>query len=185
MGKNIVVLCDGSHGTWNDPNSKSNVYLLYKELLERDSQQHVTYMDGIGTGELALNYLLEGAIALSLGNKIKEGYKYIISHYNPGDDIWLFSYSRGAYTVRCIAGMIRNCGILKLDRPDQIDKRIDLAYEIYRNRDTIYHPEGTGSDDFKKSFSYPDSEKPIIKFLGLWDTVGAHGIPGYINWRRF
>ncbi|GES82187.1 DUF2235 domain-containing protein [Rhizophagus clarus] len=153
------------------------------ELVERDYQQHVAYMDGIGIGELTLNYILDGAVALSLDKKIKEGYKYIISHYNPGDDIWLFGFSRGAYTVRCIAGMIHNCGILKLDRnitSDQIDKRIDLAYEIYRNRDMIYRPERNGSEDFKKSFSYPDSEKPIIKFLGLWDTVGAHGIPGYI-----
>ncbi|CAB4397772.1 unnamed protein product [Rhizophagus irregularis] len=179
MGKNIVVLSDG---TWNDPNSKSNVYMLHKELIERDYQQHVAYMDGIGIGELALNFVLDGAVAVSLGKKIKEGYKHIITHYNPGDDVWLFGFSRGAYTVRCISGMIRNCGILKIDRdttPEQIDKRIDLAYEIYRDRDMAYHPEGSGSDDFKKSFCYPDSKKPIIKFLGLWDTVGAHGIPGY------
>ncbi|GES98880.1 DUF2235 domain-containing protein [Rhizophagus clarus] len=152
------------------------------ELLEKDYQQHVAYMNGIGIGELPLDFVIDGAIALSLDTKIKEGYKYIVNHYNPGDDIWVFGFSRGAYTARCIVGMIRNCGILKLDRnttPDQIDKRINLAYEIYRNRDLIYHPEGSGSDDFKKSFSYPDSGKPIIKFLGLWDTVGAHGLPGY------
>ncbi|PKK60925.1 hypothetical protein RhiirC2_856581 [Rhizophagus irregularis] len=180
MSKNIVVLCDG---TWNNPKSRTNIFVLYKELLERDYQQHVVYIDGIGIGESPLNFIIDGAIARNLDIKIKEGYKYIVNHYNPGDDIWLFGFSRGAYTARCIVGMIRNCGILKLDRnttPDQIDKRIDLAYEIYRNRDMIYHPEGNGSDDFKKSFSYPDSEKPIIKFLGLWDTVGAHGIPAYV-----
>ncbi|GBC00767.1 hypothetical protein RclHR1_03970009 [Rhizophagus clarus] len=180
MGKNIVVLCDG---TWDSQSSKSNIYALYKELLEQDNQQHVTYIDGIGAGKIALDFIIDGAIASSLDAKIKEGYKYIITHYNPGDDIWLFGFSRGAYTVRCIAGMIRNCGILKTDRDitsDQIDKRINLAYEIYRNRDTIHHPDGSGSDKFKKAFSYPDSEKPIIKFLGLWDTVGAYGIPAYI-----
>jgi hypothetical protein len=179
MGKNIVVLCDG---TWFGTNSKSNVYLLYKELLEREYQQDVVYIDGVGTGELPLKFVINGAIALSLDNKIKEGYKYIVNHYNPGDDIWLFGFSRGAYTVRCILGMIRNCGILKIDQnttPDQIDKRTDLAYEIYRNKDRVYHPEGSGADDFKKSYSYPDSEKPLIKFLGLWDTVGAQGIPSY------
>ncbi|RGB32911.1 hypothetical protein C1646_816375 [Rhizophagus diaphanus] len=180
MNKNIVVLCDG---TWNNPKSRTNIFVLYKELLERDYQQHVVYIDGIGIGESPLNFIIDGAIARNLDTKIKEGYKYIVNHYKPGDDIWLFGFSRGAYTARCIVGMIRNCGILELDRnmtSDQIDKRIDLAYEIYRNRDMIYHPEGNGSDDFKKSFSYPDSEKPIIKFLGLWDTVGAHGIPAYV-----
>jgi uncharacterized protein (DUF2235 family) len=180
MGKNIVVLSDG---TWNSPNSRTNIYVLYKELLERDYKQHVKYIDGVGIGEMGLDFIIDGAIALSLDTKIKEGYKYIVNHYNPGDDIWLFGFSRGAYTVRCIAGMIRNCGIIKVDRDittSQVDKRIDLAYEIYRSRDAIYHPEGKGADDFKKAFSYPDSEKPVIKFLGLWDTVGAHGLPGYV-----
>ncbi|RGB38840.1 hypothetical protein C1646_691420 [Rhizophagus diaphanus] len=180
MSKNIVVLCDG---TWNNADSRTNIYVLYRELIEKDYKQHVKYLDGIGVGETALGFIIDGAIALSLDTKIKEGYKYIVEHYNPGDDIWLFGFSRGAYTARCIAGMIRNCGLIKVDRdvePEQVDKRIDLAYDIYRSRDTIYHPEGNGSDDFKKAFSYPDSEKPVIKFLGLWDTVGAHGLPGYV-----
>jgi uncharacterized protein (DUF2235 family) len=178
MGKNIVVLCDG---TWDSPNSRTNIYVLYRQLLEQDYKQHVKYIDGVGVGEMALGFVIDGAIALSLDTKIKEGYKYIISHYNPGDDIWIFGFSRGAYTARCIAGMIRNCGILKVDQDiNQVDKRVDLAYDIYRSRDAIYHPDGKGSEDFKKAFSYPDSEKPVIKFLGLWDTVGAHGLPGYV-----
>ncbi|GBB89764.1 hypothetical protein RclHR1_16560005 [Rhizophagus clarus] len=179
MGKNIVVLCDG---TWNSPNARTNVYVLYKELIEQDYKQHVKYLDGVGVGEIGLPFIIDGAIALSLDNKIKEGYKYIVTNYNPGDDLWIFGFSRGAYTARCIAGMIQNCGILKIDRgitSEQIDKRVDMAYDIYRNRDTNYHPEGNGSVNFKNAFSYPDSEKKIIKFLGLWDTVGAHGLPGY------
>ena len=55
-----------------------------------------------------------------------------------------------------------------------------ISYEIYRDRDMVNHPKGNGSNEFRKSFSYPDSKKPIIKFLGLWDTVGAHGLPGYL-----
>ncbi|GBC05284.1 hypothetical protein RclHR1_06150010 [Rhizophagus clarus] len=179
MGKNIVVLCDG---TWNNPNSQTNVYTLYKELIEKDYEQHVLYIDGVGIGELTLNFLIDGAVALTLDNKIKEGYRFIVEHYDHGDDVWLFGFSRGAYTARCIAGMIRNCGILKLDREvksDQIDKRVDLAYDLYRDRDLINHPEGKGSGDFKKAFSHSDSKKQVIKFLGLWDTVGAHGLPGY------
>ncbi|CAB4493114.1 unnamed protein product [Rhizophagus irregularis] len=182
MGKNIVVLYDG---TWNNPSSQTNVYTLYKELLEEDYKKRVLYIDGIGIEELTcINLLIDGdmAIALSLDNNIKEGYKFIVNHYNPGDDIWLFGFSRGAYIVRCIAGMIRNCGILKVDRdikPDQIDKRVDLAYDIYRDRDMGHHPEGKESEDFKKKFSHPESKEQIIKFLGLWDTVGAHGLPAY------
>ncbi|CAB4393312.1 unnamed protein product [Rhizophagus irregularis] len=178
MGRNIVVMCDG---TWNNPNSQTNVFTLYKELIERDYEQHVLYIDGIGIGELAWNFIVDGAMALSLDNKIKEGYRFIVDHYHPDDDIWLFGFSRGAYTARCIAGMIRNCGILNREiNPDQIDKSVDLAYGFYRDRDLAKHPEAKASEEFKKSFSYPDSKKPIIKFLGLWDTVGAHGLPGYV-----
>ncbi|CAB4487369.1 unnamed protein product [Rhizophagus irregularis] len=178
MGRNIVVMCDG---TWNNPNSQTNVFTLYKELIERDYEQHVLYIDGIGIGELAWNFIVDGAMALSLDNKIKEGYRFIVDHYHPDDDIWLFGFSRGAYTARCIAGMLRNCGILNREiNPDQIDKSVDLAYGFYRDRDLAKHPEAKASEEFKKSFSYPDSKKPIIKFLGLWDTVGAHGLPGYV-----
>ncbi|CAB4388439.1 hypothetical protein RhiirA5_314643 [Rhizophagus irregularis] len=178
MGRNIVVMCDG---TWNNPNSQTNVFTLYKELIERDYQQHVLYIDGIGVGELTWNFIVDGAIALSLDNKIKEGYRFIVDNYrHPDDDIWIFGFSRGAYTARCIAGMIRNCGIINREiNPDQIDKSVDLAYSFYRDRDLAKHPEAKGSEEFKKSFSYPDSKKYTIKFLGLWDTVGAHGLPGY------
>ncbi|CAB4417735.1 unnamed protein product [Rhizophagus irregularis] len=177
MGRNIVVMCDG---TWNNPNSQTNVFTLYKELIEREFEQHVLYIDGVGVGELIWNFIVDGAIAFSLDNKIKEGYRFIVDHYHPDDDIWLFGFSRGAYTARCIAGMIRNCGILNREiNPDQIDKSVDLAYGFYRDRDLAKHPKAKGSEEFKKSFSYPDSKKPIIKFLGLWDTVGAHGLPGY------
>ncbi|GBC08220.1 hypothetical protein RclHR1_07990004 [Rhizophagus clarus] len=180
MGKNIVVLCDG---TWNNPNSRTNVFVLSEELIEQDYKQHVKYIVRVGANEIGLPFIIDGAIALSLDNKIKEGYKYIVTNYNPGDDLWIFGFSRGAYTARCIAGMIRNCGILKIDRSftsEQIDKRVDMAYDIYRDRNSIYDLDGNGSDEFKKAFSYPDTEKPLVKFLGLWDTVGAHGLPGYV-----
>ncbi|RGB39030.1 hypothetical protein C1646_615955, partial [Rhizophagus diaphanus] len=112
--------------------------------------------------------IIDGAIAINLDTKIKEGYKYIVEHYNPGDDIWLFGFSRGAYTVRCI---------IKISHLSKLTNVVDHAYLIYHNRDRNYHPEGAGSDEFKKKFSHPDSKKPVIKFLGLWDTVGAHGLP--------
>jgi hypothetical protein len=179
-GKNIVVLCDG---TWSGQNSRTNVFVLANELIEKDYEQHFMYLDGVGIGEIGLDFIIDGAIALSLDRRIKQAYKFIVSHYNPGDDIWLFGFSRGAYTVRCVAGMIQNCGILKLDRvnqTDQLDQVVDLAYNIYRNRVTTFKPSGDGTVEFKKAFSYPESDKQPIKFLGLFETVGAHGIPAYV-----
>ena len=80
MSKNIVVLCDG---TWNNPKSRTNILYYNKELLERDYQQHVVYIEGIGISESPSNFIIDGAIARNLDIKIKEGYKYIVNHYNP------------------------------------------------------------------------------------------------------
>ncbi|RIA80064.1 hypothetical protein C1645_684105, partial [Glomus cerebriforme] len=106
--------------------------------------------------------------------KIIEIYTKIVKQYNDENklkEIWLFGFSRGAYIIRCVAGMIYNCGILKYDSKELIRR----AYEIYRSRDPIHDPNGQESKNFKDSFSY--SDPTIIKFLGLWDTVSAHGIP--------
>src|ERR1051325_2590597 len=116
MSKNIVVLCDG---TWNSPDSKTNIFVLFRELIEQEYKQHVKYIEGVGIGEIGLKFVVDGIMALSLDSKVKEAYKFIVSHYKPGDDVWLFGFSRGAYTVRSVAGMIRNCGILKFDQANQ------------------------------------------------------------------
>src|SRR5688572_2826665 len=124
MGKNIVVLCDG---TWNDPSSKTNVFVLYRELITREGEQHILYMEGVGIRESGMKDVIDAIVAHSIDDKIKEAYKFIVNLYEPGDNIWLFGFSRGAYTVRCVAGLIRNCGILK-NKNGQLDENIKLAY---------------------------------------------------------
>ncbi|RGB32382.1 hypothetical protein C1646_626244, partial [Rhizophagus diaphanus] len=122
--------------------------------------------------------IINTSFASEVDDKIKRAYRHIVQRYNHKNNkdkrkkIWLFGFSRGAYTVRCVAGMIRNCGILKYDN----EVLINRAYDLYRNRDPNYNPNGQESENFRLSFSH-SLEESTIKFLGLWDTIGAHGLP--------
>lgn len=171
MSKKIVILCDG---TWNYSSSNTNVFKL-SEIIIRSDNQLVRYFDGVGIeNSTPNNIIVNGAVANDIDNKIKEVYRYIVENYVDGDKIWLFGFSRGAYTVRCVAGIIRNCGIV-----ENIGL-IDQAYSIYRNRDPYYSPDGVCSEKFKRLYNKQFDSVPI-EFLGLWDTVGAQGIPNYTS----
>ncbi|HEB53392.1 MAG TPA: DUF2235 domain-containing protein, partial [bacterium] len=91
-------------------------------------------------------------------------------NYAPGDELYLFGFSRGAYTVRSLCGMINNCGILK--RPDA--RLIEAAFTLYKRPSKKYAPDGEGAVAFRRQHSHPSRR---VHFVGVWDTVGAMGIP--------
>ncbi len=168
--KRIVICCDG---TWNYPDqvSPTNVVKVALALADRDSTgvvQRAFYNAGVGTrsGER----LLGGAIGYKLSANVRECYRFLVENYERGDELYFFGFSRGAFTARSTAGLVRNSGIL---RPEHRN-RIDDAYQIYRARGGQAHPRGTRATLFRRSFS---QETPI-HFIGVWDTVGALGIPG-------
>jgi uncharacterized protein (DUF2235 family) len=107
MGKRIVFCADGTRdGTSNN----TNVYKLFNSLLTTADQ--VPYYDtGVGSGGAPIEQLVGGAFGLGLFQKIKNGYTKIAHVYEAGDEVFLFGFSRGAYTVRSLAGMIANCGL--------------------------------------------------------------------------
>jgi uncharacterized protein (DUF2235 family) len=120
--------------------------------------------------------LLGGITGAGIDKNIKDIYTFLILNYEPGDEIYLFGFSRGAYTARSIGGLIRNCGILK---PEYIEL-VDKAYELYRARDEYTKPESDMMVGFRKQ--YAREEVTPIKFIGVWDTVGSLGIP--LPWYR-
>jgi uncharacterized protein (DUF2235 family) len=127
------------------------------------------YYNGVGARKSSLiSNVLDGVYAGTLENNIKEIYKFIVNNYQDGDEILLFGFSRGAYTIRCVVGMIYNSGLV----PDE--KWTDEAYRRYRSRDDKDNPDSDESLQFKKMLGCREVK---IKFLGLWDTVGAAGIP--------
>jgi uncharacterized protein (DUF2235 family) len=125
----------------------------------------VFYDRGIGTANL-WDRVTGGAFGHGVTRNIEDAYRFLMHNYEPGDEIYLFGFSRGAYTVRSTAGLLRNSGLLKKDHAD----RFREAMESYRSPSTPTDPE---SEAFRSRHSY----EVTIKFMGVWDTVGALGIP--------
>jgi uncharacterized protein (DUF2235 family) len=178
--KRIVVCCDG---TWNRPDQldrgqprPSNVAKMALAVAPRDQAgvlQRVYYHRGVGTGRL--DRVRGGAFGWGLSRNIKDAYLFLVESFEPGDELYFFGFSRGAYTVRSLAGLVRNCGLL---RPVHVH-RIAEGYALYRRRDRESNPRAVESQLFRKSYSI---ETPI-KLIGVWDTVGALGIPsGPLGW---
>jgi uncharacterized protein (DUF2235 family) len=162
MSKRIVFCADG---TWDAPGSNTNVYLFYKALTV--SAEQVTYYDdGIGAGITGLAHILDGAFGQGLFQKIQDGYTQIAHVYEQGDQVYLFGFSRGAYTARSLAGMIATCG---LPTGSFTDNCVAQAFQAYRdpvNRASMLA--GLASCGL---YDAP------IQMIGVWDTVGSLGIP--------
>src|SRR5579883_605079 len=170
--KRLVVCCDG---TWQQLASPcpSNVIRLAQSVKATASDgtpQIVFYDEGIGTDSQATK-LLSGATGLGIDKNIQDCYRFLSLNYEPGDEIYLFGFSRGAYTARSLAGLIRNTGILKPDFIHLVNK----AYDLYRDRNEYTAPNSDLMRAFRQNYSYEDITR--IKFIGVWDTVGALGIP--------
>lgn len=167
MPKRIVVCSDGTWSHELDP-TPTNVVKI-ERALKHDDAQRVWYDRGVGTGGF-WDRQFGGATGWGISKNLMEAYLFLARNYEPGDDIYLFGFSRGAYTVRSTAGMIRKCGLLKRRFANWAG--IIPAFLIYRKRD------GTADTWLARQFRRRFSHHPVrIKFIGVWDTVGALGIP--------
>lgn len=122
---------------------------------------------GVGSYEKRLS---GGITGRGLNKNIVDDYRYLVQNYAVGDEIFLFGFSRGAYTIRCLCGLINNVGILK--RPDA--RLINAAFEHYKKAGAAYAPAGEKSKAFRAAHSQASRK---VHFVGVWDTVGAMGIP--------
>ncbi|HJU37185.1 MAG TPA: DUF2235 domain-containing protein [Gaiellaceae bacterium] len=173
--KRLIVCCDG---TWNRPQEVSdgvpaptNVAKLALALADEDhegNEQRLHYQAGVGTRRF--ERFAGGAFGFGLSRNILACYRFLVDNYAPGDKLYFFGFSRGAYTARSLAGLVRNSGIL---RPEERD-RIRDAYALYRRPDKELAPNSIAAALFRRSHSYAET---YIDFVGVWDTVGALGIP--------
>lgn len=164
MPKNIVVMSDGT-GQDGGKDPDSNVYLLFKMLESRTKNQVVFYDRGLGTG---WRKLTGNAFGVGISKNIRECYHFIFEHFESEDKVFLFGFSRGAYTVRSLAGFITLCGILPKSRPELIDQ----AYKIYKISDQSKREQKMkGFREKHNTMNCP------IEFVGVWDTVRALGTP--------
>lgn len=163
MSKRIVLCTDG---TWDKKTNQTNVYRIFKAV-DTSADQVAFYDDGVGATGLPLDMLLGGAFGTGLFDKIKQGYTQISHVYEAGDEIFLFGFSRGAYTARSIAGMIAACGLPTKNFDDGL---VETAFQAYRNKDQ----RAALLAELNKTYAMDGAK---IAMVGVWDTVGALGIP--------
>lgn len=196
--KRIVICCDG---TWNrlDGRRPTNVARLAKAVSPRsdDGAAQVTlHLDGVGAGRgvgplsRAIDRLAGGLFGAGLMANVETAYRFLAFNYAPGDAIFLFGFSRGAFMARTIAGLIRNCGIPEPTRAGEIG----AALALYRSRGAEAHPDATAACAFRADFAphlcvsdddaawrrragRPAGSPLRIAYIGAWDTVGALGLP--------
>lgn len=166
MSKNIVICLDG---TWNKPDEAdaevekdTNVRNLY-ELCVNNSTEQVAYYDE-GVGSHWYDKIRGGISGRGLSKNIREAYYEVAKQYDDGDKLFIFGFSRGAYTARSLGGMIYSCGLIEHDR--LTDKSIEKAFNVYKK----------GDKEERKAYKRLNIQCPV-HMIGVWDTVGALGIP--------
>lgn len=183
--RHLIVCCDG---TWNTADQRhdgvpvpTNVVRLYNALAdetEKGIEQLKYYHPGVGTEPGLFDRAMGGATGAGLDRNIMSAYHWLCRNYrNANDRIFLFGFSRGAYTVRSLGGFVTSCGLLTLDGldPEEVWKRIEHVFKRgYRER------RESSSDWRKRKWKFhgtQSSTKIKIYMIGVWDTVGALGIP--------
>ena len=164
--KNIVVCCDGTGNEYGTNNT--NVVTAY-ELAEESERQRRYYDPGVGTGGWVyeeergtLRAAMDQATGYGLGKNVEDAYRFLMQVYEDGDRVFLFGFSRGAFTVRSLAGMLHHCGLL---RP--------AAANLVEYASKHYHRKDADKDDtevdagFRETFGRPCP----VHFIGVWDTV--------------
>lgn len=175
MGKNIVICSDGTNN--EIAGDQTNVLRLFR-ILERSDEQAVFYDAGVGTNvdptaqwafRRFIQKKLDGAIGLSIRSNVLDAYRFLMDCYEEGDRIYLFGFSRGAYTVRALAGMLHRCGLLYPSSAHLAQ----YAWSVFTDEDR--------SNDGKFQFGGPARIKKVfsrevpIHFIGVWDTVSCFG----------
>jgi hypothetical protein len=177
--KRLVVCCDG---TWNKPDSENitNVEKIARTVQSDPGatggvHQFVYYVSGVGAGSYKADNLLGGAFGFGLFHNVVASYRFLAQNYEPGDEIFIIGFSRGAYTARSVAGMVGRVGLLT--KVSLVEERLPTAVHLYRRTNPPEGAIGSSVDEFKHDHCHAVK----IDFLGVFDTVGALGVPGLMR----
>lgn len=173
--KRLVVCCDG---TWNKPDSPfvTNVEKIARTVqtdpnLAGGTYQLVYYVSGVGAGSYKADKALGGAFGFGLLHNVIASYRFLAQNYEDGDEIFIFGFSRGAYTARSVAGMIGHVGLLT--KLSLVEERLTTAVHRYQGKNLDSGAYGESVDEFKHDHCHAAK----VAFLGVFDTVGALGVP--------
>lgn len=173
--RNLVVCCDGTNN--EVVGNESNVLRLFR-MLERSISQLTYYDAGVGTKadwtahwrlHRLIHKSLDGGIGLSIRDHVLDAYRFLIAEYRDGDAIWLFGFSRGAYTVRVLAAMLKLCGLLRPEHAHLAEYVWAVATD--EDRSGKAKAQFGGSARINKVFG----RDVRVHFVGVWDTVSAFG----------
>lgn len=172
MPKRIALFLDG---TWNNVNSDTNVWRM-KSLCTTGSDQAVYYSAGVGT---QFGQRFSGGIfGYGLDDEVIHAYQWLIEQFSSGDHIYLFGFSRGAFTARSLSGLIAKCGLLRQGAPisvPQLYARYKKGNAVPTIRGLAHVPGDQRTFEDKWLLKY--SMAVPIWLVGVWDTVGALGVP--------
>ena len=188
--RRLVLMFDG---TWNERHDLTNVARMFEaiddykpakgEEVDPDCEplQLVKYLKGVGTN--FWGSLLGGAFGYGLSDIILEGYRWLSNNYRFGDEIFVFGFSRGAYSARSLVSLVHRCGGVLMLKPGEPAREADdavlrRAYQLYRGY--VETADKPANAEYKKElgeFNAKYCQPVTVKMLGVWDTVGALGIP--------
>jgi uncharacterized protein (DUF2235 family) len=175
--KRIGIFLDG---TWNSVETNTNVWRLRSLCAEEDGngvRQLAYYDEGVGTarGE----WLRGGILGYGLDRNVLKAYRWLVGNYNPGDDIFVFGFSRGAFTARSLAGLVARCGLLRAGAPLSVEQVFDRYRQAATPLYELEFQQRHGRTDFTRDERWllDYSNRVPITFIGVFDTVGALGVP--------
>src|SRR4051812_24533594 len=184
MSKNIVLCCDGTANEFARDNT--NVVKLYSTLVQDDPGQRTYYHPGIGTMEppgaltpwrRRITRWLGLAVGAYLENDIRDAYVFLMQTYEPGDHVFFFGFSRGAYTVRTVASLLRMYGLLRPGNESLVPYAIRMMMAVTKSREQG----DTEADAIRSYFELAAEFKSTLAreckpwFIGVWDTVSSVG----------
>ncbi len=181
--KRLICCLDGTWNSDDDGAVPTNVVKIHRAILPEDAagvRQVSHYVKGIASAKDTRAQFLKGAVGYELGDRIQAGYRFLVDTYEPGDEIFLFGFSRGAFEARSLAGFISLLGIAK---PGSGVSVAD-AWALYRQS-----PDKRSAADLERLRA--GAHYPVrIKCVGVWDTVGNIGNPFFSGgilgrWSRF
>lgn len=196
MGKNIVLLSDGT-GNSAGKLHKTNVWRTYKAIKQQTInitnsdnatkrngvKQIAFYDDGVGTSSIKSLRLLGGAFGFGLKLNVIELYTFLSHNYQPGDQIYCFGFSRGAFTIRVLVALVASQGLAQGDNPTELRKNAKKNFTAYKRKTKskpirlmTKHLEKL-KEIFRKPAKPSNLDNIQFQFVGVWDTVDAYGAP--------
>ena len=168
-------------GTWNQVSDNTNIWrfrALFAPVGADGRTQLGFYSTGLGTkfGEK----ISGGMFGAGIDTAITSAYEWLMEHYRPGDEIFIFGFSRGAYTARSLSGFVSKCGLLQSGAPlgvNQLFMRYRRSGQRTIRELIAARNDGKGDFSFEESWMLKFAQAVPIKFLGVFDTVGALGVP--------